>query len=508
MDKRRFIINLVSNFFSALSGVGISFFLTPYIVEHLGKEAYGFFPLSNNFIMYAGIITTALNSMSSRYITISLEKKDMKEVNVYFNSVLFGNIIISLGFVVISALFCFFITYILDIPANLIYDVRLLFIFIFVSLIINVSSAVFQVTAFALNRFDKLAFINIISNVLKLASLILLFYFFTPRIYFLGVAAVVTAFYMFLANYRLTKKLLPEVQIDWAFFSRSALYIILGSGIWNSVMAMSNVINTQLDLLIANHFFGASGMGFLSLTKFIPNAIYILLGIIVPIFLPEMLKAYAQNDMGKLKKTLDLSFKAIFLVVLVPLSVFFVYGEVFFNLWLPTQDAHALHILSIITLVPFIVHGTIETVYHVFVITNKLRMASFWGVFISIFNFVLVILLCLYSSLGIYSIPVAALISGVVSHLTFTPLYAAYCLQESRWYFFKKIVKGLAGFAVLVGLSYGWKQLNLFEVNNWLMFMVNCFSIGLVLLVVTLFMNFDSATRSTIFRKIREKVNL
>lgn len=508
MDKRRFVVNLVSNFFSALSGVGISFFLTPYIVEHLGKEAYGFFPLSNNFIMYAGIITTALNSMSSRYITISLEKKDMKEVNTYFNSVLFGNILISMGFILISTLFCFFITRILDIPENLVYDVRLLFIFIFISLIINVSSAVFQVTAFALNRFDKLAFINIISNVLKLGAIIVLFYFFTPKIYFLGTVTVVTAFYMFLANYRLTKKLLPEIQIDWSFFSKSALYIVLSSGIWNSVMAMSNVINTQLDLLIANHFFGASGMGFLSLTKFIPNAIYILLGIIVPIFLPEMLKAYAQNDMGKLKKTLDLSFKAIFLVVLVPLSVFFVYGEVFFKLWLPTQDAQALHILSVITLVPFIVHGTIETVYHVFVITNKLRMASFWGVFISLFNFALVILLCLYSSLGIYSIPVAALISGVLSHLTFTPLYAAYCLQESRWYFFKKIIKGLAGFTLLIGLSYGWKQFNFFEVNNWLMFVINSFSIGILLLVVTFFINFDYTTRSSIFRKIRQKVNL
>ena len=508
MDKRRFVVNLVSNFFSAISGVGISFFLTPYIVEHLGKEAYGFFPLSNNFVMYAGIITTALNSMSSRYITISLEKKDIREANTYFNSVLFGNLFISLAFLVVSAVFCLFIDQVLDIPGNLLYDVRLLFIFILFSLVINVSSAVFQVTAFALNRFDKLAFINIISNVLKLGAIILLFYFFTPRIYFLGVTTAATALYMLVANYRLTKNLLPEVRIDWSLFSKSALYVIVGSGIWNSVMALSNVINTQLDLLIANHFFGASGMGFLSLTKFIPNAIYILLGIIVPIFLPEMLKAYANNDMTKLKKTLDLSFKAIFLVVLVPLSVFFVYGEVFFKLWLPTQDAHALHILSVITLVPFIVHGTIETVYHVFVITNKLRMASFWGIFISIFNFVLVILLCKYSNLGVYAIPVGALVSGVLSHLTFTPLYAAYCLQENRWFFFKKIVRGLAGFALLIALCYGWKQLDLFEVDTWLLFIVNCGMIGFVLLIVTFFMNFDSATRANIVGKIRAKVKL
>jgi hypothetical protein len=185
-----------------------------------------------------------------------------------------------------------------------------------------------------------------------------------------------------------------------------------------------------------------------------------------------------------------------------------VYGEVFFKLWLPTQDAHALHILSVITLVPFIVHGTVETVYHVFVITNKLRLASFWGIFISIFNFVLVIILCKYSSLGVYSIPVGALISGVLSHLTFTPLYAAYCLQESRWYFFFKIIKGLAGFTVLIGISYGWKQLNLFAVSNWLMFIVNSLILGVILLIVTLFMRFNGAARADIFSKLKQKVNL
>jgi O-antigen/teichoic acid export membrane protein len=505
MDRKRFIINLISNLLSAISGVGISFFLTPYIVEHLGKEAYGFYPLANNFVMYAGIVTTALNSMSSRYITISLEKKDLKQVNVYFNSVLFGNLIISAGFIVVSGLFCFFINSILDIPAGMLYDVRLLFIFIFVSLVVNVSSAVFSVAAFALNRFDKLAFINIVSNVIKMAVIVLLFYLFTPQIYFLGLVTAATAVYMFVANYRLTRRLLPEIKIDWSYFSKGALTVIVGSGVWNSIMALSNVINTQLDLLIANHFFGAEGMGFLSLTKFIPNAIQILLGIVVPIFLPEMIRAYAQKDMTKLKSNLDLSFKAIFLVVLVPLSVFFVYGEIFFQLWLPTQDAQALHILSVITLVPFIVHGTIETVYHVFVITNKLRMASLWGVFVSILNFVVVILLCLYSDLGVYAIPVGALISGVFSHLTFTPIYAAYCLKENRWFFFIKVIKGLLGFGLLVAIAYGWKQINLFEVNSWLTFVLNCGILGLILAVITILIRFDKGVILDALSKLKAK---
>jgi O-antigen/teichoic acid export membrane protein len=503
MDKRRFIINFISNFFSALSGVGISFFLTPYIVEHLGKEAYGFYPLAFNFVTYAGVITTALNSMSGRYITISLEQKKIHKVNVYFNSVLFGNLIISLILMVMSAAFCLFINYLLDIPSHLFFDVRLLFVFIFISLVINVSSAVFSVSAFALNRFDKQAIITIISNIIKLGVIIVLFYFFTPKIMFLGLSAVATAVYMLVANYRLTKKMLPEVVIGWSYFSKTALFTLVGSGIWNSVIALSIVVNTQLDLLLANHFFGASEMGFLSLTKFIPNIVYILLGMIVPIFLPEMLKSFAQRDMNQLKNTLRLSFKAIFVVLLLPLSIFFVYGDVFFSLWLPTENAHDLYILSIITIIPYMIHGTIETAFHVYVITNKLKKASFWGIFIALLNFVLVIVLCQYSSFGIYSIPIAAMISGAFSHLTFTPLYAAHCLNESKWFFYKEIFKGLGGFAVLVGITYLWRWANWIAPNNWFHFVLNCFLIGIILLVVTLFIRFDRQSIKAISSKLK-----
>ncbi|MGY5255026.1 hypothetical protein, partial [Sphingobacterium spiritivorum] len=119
MDKKRFLINLMSNFLSALSGLGLSFFLTPYLVETLGKEAYGFYPLSNNFMMYAGIMATALNSMAGRFIAISLEKKNIKEVNVYFNSVLVGNMFLSLFFIIVGAVISFYIDRILDVPFNI-----------------------------------------------------------------------------------------------------------------------------------------------------------------------------------------------------------------------------------------------------------------------------------------------------------------------------------------------------------------------------------------------------
>ena len=59
--RKQTILNMVSSFISQLLSLGISFFLTPYIVSKLGAAAYGFFGLSNNIIGYTALLTVALN---------------------------------------------------------------------------------------------------------------------------------------------------------------------------------------------------------------------------------------------------------------------------------------------------------------------------------------------------------------------------------------------------------------------------------------------------------------
>ena len=78
-EKRQTIINLTAKTISYGTTMAISFFLTPYLVAKIGKVAYSFYPMANNFVNYMGVITIALNSMASRFITIALTKGDKKK---------------------------------------------------------------------------------------------------------------------------------------------------------------------------------------------------------------------------------------------------------------------------------------------------------------------------------------------------------------------------------------------------------------------------------------------
>ena len=68
--NRQLAINMIASLSTFAVGLGVRFFLTPYIVGTLGREAYGFIGLSADILSYTGLVTIALNSMAGRFVTI------------------------------------------------------------------------------------------------------------------------------------------------------------------------------------------------------------------------------------------------------------------------------------------------------------------------------------------------------------------------------------------------------------------------------------------------------
>ena len=93
--NKQLVINMAANLLSTVVGFCVSFFLTPFIIERVGIEANGFVSLAGNFMGYATIVTTALNSMAGRFITISIHQEDYDETNKYMSSVFAANLLSS-----------------------------------------------------------------------------------------------------------------------------------------------------------------------------------------------------------------------------------------------------------------------------------------------------------------------------------------------------------------------------------------------------------------------------
>lgn len=145
----------------------INLILTPYITDTVGTAAYGFVSLAKNCAQYATVITVALNSYASRYIALEYHNQNICKSNEYFSSV-FGEIFFSFSNYCFGVYFNFILEHIFEIPESIVFDVKLLFMCVFISFWITTVFSVFSCSAYIKINLIVQAFIKVYPIFLRL----------------------------------------------------------------------------------------------------------------------------------------------------------------------------------------------------------------------------------------------------------------------------------------------------------------------------------------------------
>lgn len=507
MEKKRMAINLISTLIAFAINMGINFVLTPYIVTMLGDEAYGFITLANNFVNYASIVTLALNSVSGRFISIKIHQNKKEEANVYYNSVLISNIIMSSIFALISLILIINLNKLIHIPNDMIFDVKLTFTLVFINFILNMFSSIFNIATFVKNRIDLSSSASILGYIIRLFLLIILFCFLKPRIFYISIAAIVYTSIIIGFNYAFTKKLLKEIKFNLKMFSIKAIKEITSLGIWNSINNLSNILLTGLDLLIANVFIGPKAMGVLSIAKTIPSVITTFLGTVGGVYAPKFTILYAEGKKEELVNEVKLSIKVLGLLITVPLAGFVIFGSEFYSLWLPsktTMEINEIQLLSIITLGPVFVSAFVYSLYNINTVTNKLKVPVKVYFGISIISTILVFILLKLTKLGVYAIAGVSSTLLLLNVIFFVPSYAAYSLNIDKLTFYPPIIKGVTSF-IIITIGFYLVKLNV-QINTWIDLIIVAFIVGVIGYIFNLFIALNKNERKIMLSVIKNKI--
>lgn len=463
--------------------MGITFLLTPFIVSSLGVEANGFIGLSNNIIGYLQLATVALNSMAGRYITIEYHRGNLQMANRYFSSVFYSNCLLATVIFVISLCLLHYIEYVIEIPDYLVRDVKVLFLLLSISTCISMVFNVYNVGTFIANRLDIGSIRNLISNIIRATILVFAFSLFSPYLWYVGLSALVCGIYLVIANVVLTHKLTPELQFKKELFDFSKVKELLSSGVWNLIGKLGEILQRGLDLLFANWFINAKAMGILSISTQIPFVILSVFGLLSSSFAPTMTRDFAQGNIDSIKKELSKSIRILSIFMLLPLSVLYVYGDVFYHLWVPSEDAHLLQWLTICGTFALIFTSPLESFWNLFTVTNKIKGSSIFMIINSVLVFATVVAgLFIAESIEAKMFIIAGVRSlwGVLRGLLFLPIYAAYCLNEKWNTFYPMMVKPLTGLVLSLALCFCLRWI--YIPNDWIGF----FSMAFVVAVISL----------------------
>lgn len=500
-SKYKLCINLVASIITVLVNISINILIMPYIVNKVGAQVYGFVSLANNIINYATIITVALNSVASRFIALNIHKGKTQDANEYFNSVFWADLFICFIILIVGSIFVIFVDKFLKIPVNLVSQVRSLFLWLLINLLLSVIGTIFTVATYITNKLYLSSIVNTIAIILKAITIIVLFGSLPMNIAFIGIGATVNSIIILTVNFVLTRSLTPELTVNFRQYSLKKTREMLNSGIWSSVTKLSQFFSDGLDTLFTNLFLDGASLGALSVAYTIPSLAGMLGSAICALFNPNLTYYYAQNDKEGIVNELKTNMKITGIFDGVLFCGIIIFGKDFFNLLIPKEDINLIYQISCITSLSLLASGITCGLTNVFVLTNRLKTNSIVWFYASIIDTIVVLLLLKYTSLGVFAVAGVSRITSIVLNTIYLPVYTSYCINIKLWTFYPIILRYLM--AILICFS-TFLILHSFlpNISNWIGFVksvILCGSIGMALMFYILLNNSER-------RKIIENV--
>lgn len=453
--NRQLISNIAGMIAIYVMNTLISFFLTPYIVEHLGTVANGYVTLANNFVEYAQLFTVALSSVAVKYIVVEIHKNRQEQANLYYNSALGAIFLLGTGMLFLGTLMVVFLEKLIRIPAGMEIGVKVLFELIFINFYLSLFANIFTVGTFSSNRIEKEAMTRIAALLLKALVLVAGMRIFGANIILVGVAVCCMGAFTLLCNVYYKERFTSQLKIRRSCFRTQLVKEMISSGIWNSLSQAGQILISGMDLLICNLWIGTEEMGLLSIPKQFAVIILGVISAVAYVFNPRTALYYSKGEINKAAEELKLGMKITGCVSALILSAFLVYGKPFLKLWIPSQDITVIYRLSLLSLLYLTVQGVCSPLFYIYTLTNRLKWNSFVEIGIGIANIAIVFFLLKVSSLGVYAVAGVSSVLGFIKHLIYTPIYASRCLRLKKSTFYPVIARCLAAQALLALIFYG-----------------------------------------------------
>lgn len=484
-------VNTKKNISTSLISFFISIFMTlwftPFIIKNLGVEAYGYTTLIQNMINVTTVITLAITSMSSRYISIELQRNRLYDANRYFNSILFTLLILS-GFL----LFFFILVLInledvINVSDQFISDVKLLFFISSLQFLIGVITTPFLGGVYFQNKLRIIYNFNIINYGFKFLLSIVIFNYFRPILWIPNIAILFVSIVSFIFYLNSYKNMMPGVSIDISKYNISYALKVIKSGFWISISKAGSILLGTLNVYFSNIFIGPQIAGVYAAVMQLQTLAIVLVNAIVPSFIPEMYKKFAEN---KIDLLIHYAKKSILLLSL-PLGVviggMLAFGNFFMMLWLGQEfGQYELMFFLVIVYLPFILPA--EVLNQLNITMNKVKGPALVTLLFGILNVILIIILFKYTNLGIFSVIISQLVTTLIRGGVYFPIYSAKVAGVKLSTFYPEIAIG--GGVTCLTYGIGLIIRNLFYPNSWgKLVLCAILTVIIVILIIFLFMN-------------------
>lgn len=478
MENNRYKNIILQVIGQAIAAV-LSLYISSFVVENIGASVFGFVGLANNFVSYASLAAVALNSIASRFIAFEMYKKNEKAANEYYATTFLTNFIIALAVVLVGGIFIWQMDKVLNVPADYLHDIQLLWLLIFAGFVLDLLSTAFKASTFVTNKIYLNSLATVIGVVIRAIIILGMFAAFADKIWFVGLGTMISMLLQLIIHFGFAKKLTSQLHIRAKNFKMSRLGALLKSGIWNTISQLGKLLSEGLDLLVTNIFISDSSMGVVSISKTLSTYIQLLNGTIAGTMVPKLTYHYSRNEIEQYHRQLFSDMQLLSFASGLMLSILVIFADSFYALWVPSQDARQLMILTVLGSFWMSVSGVMGSIFNAFTVQNKLRFNSISMIISGIASTIILIITLKLTDWGIYAVAGISSVVYIIKNLFFVIPYAEKVIGIRAKDVYKHVLRSVL--ATTVTIVFFRMLLHLFNLGSWLRLIITC---GIVTIMI------------------------
>lgn len=462
--RGRFSTNVIGNLANFAFNVAIGLWFTPYLIANLGIAAYGLIPLAITVSTYFSVVTFAMNSAVGRHITYTLEQGDREYANRIFSTSLVSTLVLVIALIGPGIWLFTHVGSVVRVPAGCESQAVLLFACTIAMFFLSTIETPIQVSSFCRNRLDLRSAVGMGGLAVRVATVVVLFHFLSPKIWHVGLGLLAGGVISFIGSIIVWRALTPELRIRLHKFDWKAFRELTTTGGWLVVNQIGTLLYLGIDLLVINRLLGTESGGRYAAVMQWSSMLRGMAGAVAGVFGPTVVFFYAQKNLDGLVHYARQAVK--FQGVIMALATGLICGlsRPLLMVWLGPKFVPLAPLMSLMTAHLCVNLGLMPLLYIEFA-ANKMTWPGIITCGMGLVNLGLALFLAGPAGWGMYGVAVAGAIMLTAKNAIFTPIYASRILGKGNGAFLRELVSITALATLTGGLSW-WASI-IWDLTSW-----------------------------------------
>src|SRR3984885_1166023 len=346
--KTRALINVASRWGGLGTNIAVGFFLSPFILHHLGDEAFGLWILIYSFTGYYGIFDFGIRSSLVRYVSKFQATGDKDELARLVNTNLFIYSCIGLILLLPTVVGSFYVERLFQISPDFIRDARILFLIVGLSLALGFPIGIADGILEGLQRFYLTNWTNIAGT---LTRAVLIIYVLRHGFGLLSVAIITVSLPLVTSAIRgvIAQRLLA-LPFGWKYVSRDSLRQVVTYSSVTFILIVASRLRFKTDAVVIGTFLSAAAVTHFSIGARLVDYAGETVSSLAQIFTPMSSHFHTIGDYTQLRKIFVSGNRACALVML-PMTVsLIVMGKSVIEAWVGARYVSSYIVLLIVVI--------------------------------------------------------------------------------------------------------------------------------------------------------------